>query len=165
MHCKLITSVRHEQKPPADAVLSPENKMNVTCMDENMITILQTTRRILSSSDNDGVDMIQTEENQYVIHVVGPPKDVNVVDTTGSGDAFAGGYIFSKIHLSDALDIDASAETLFHLRFASWVAGRKIQGAGARHSLPRREEAEHELGCNVDEMRKNLRSAVCNPRL
>lgn len=109
----------------------------------------------------------------FILRAVGPPKDITIVDTTGSGDAFIAGYLFSRIILgrmrgekevqqamlpksepsssscsllkADESPSSSKEEILFHLRFAAWVAGRKIGGTGARQSLPEWKDVIHDL--------------------
>src|SRR3989344_753378 len=58
---------------------------------------------------------------------------VEVVDTTGAGDAFIGGYIFGHLN---GFDYEKS------MKFACWVAGKKCEKQGAREGLPYGGEGE-----------------------
>lgn len=91
---------------------------------------------------------IGEEKVTYRLTFCGPPKvnEDDVVDTTGAGDSFIGGYIYSSSKLCQSGF--GSNNTLFRLKFASWVAGKKIIGNGARTTLPTSEEAIKELGQN-----------------
>jgi sugar/nucleoside kinase (ribokinase family) len=53
------------------------------------------------------------------------PQDI--VDTTGAGDSFIGGFIFA--FLNNYAEEDC-------LRIATWVASEKLRGAGSRSTLP-----------------------------
>lgn len=65
-----------------------------------------------------------------------PAHPVDVVDTTGAGDAFRGGFIGSWIRLGNGVDVD----TL--LQYGSAVAALNCRGIGAQTSLPFWEEVE-----------------------
>lgn len=76
----------------------------------------------------------------YTLRAVGVLPNVSIVDTTGAGDAFLGGY------LSASLDSLRFPDPMDRLRLAAWVAGHKIQGPGARTTLPTMEVFEKQLG-------------------
>ena len=86
-----------------------------------------------------------------------------LVDTTVAGDVFVAGYILSSIALGtntpskrirndidDATQNDSGkycCEVIAKcLKVASWVAGRKIAGPGARCAVPTGEEVDSYLG-------------------
>lgn len=56
------------------------------------------------------------------------PYKVKVVDTTGAGDAFCAGFLYSLIKNKDLYDCG---------RFGNFVASRCIEKVGAREGLPR----------------------------
>ncbi|HXW08722.1 MAG TPA: PfkB family carbohydrate kinase [Vicinamibacterales bacterium] len=60
-----------------------------------------------------------------------PAFRVDVVDTTGAGDAFRGGFIAGWLKAGDDTDLDEA------LRYASAVAAMKCRVLGAREGLPR----------------------------
>ena len=60
-------------------------------------------------------------------HLVGP-YDVEVVDTTGAGDAFCAGFLYGLIKDKDLHECG---------RLANFVASRSITGVGARKGLPK----------------------------
>lgn len=77
----------------------------------------------------------------YTLRAVGVLPGVTIVDTTGAGDAFLGGYLAAQ------LDPDGRYPTVTdRMRLASWVAGHKLQGPGARSTLPTAAQREAELG-------------------
>ena len=45
---------------------------------------------------------------------------------------------------------------IFRLRFASWVAGRKLEGPGAQSSLPSAKDVSECLGVTYDDVEKSL---------
>ena len=67
-----------------------------------------------------------------------------VVDTTGAGDSFIGGFlsaIWSHGAANDSTAVPTDPVVLGRaLRIASRVAARKIEKAGARSGLPKRSE-------------------------
>ncbi len=66
-----------------------------------------------------------TYHNSEVIRV--PAFKVNVVDTTGSGDVFHGGYVFGILQGWEIID---------SIRFASALAAMKCQKIGGRTGIP-----------------------------
>ena len=76
----------------------------------------------------------------YKMNAVGILPNISIVDTTGAGDAFLGGYLAAK------LEPHTYPYVVDCLRFATWVAGQKIQGSGARTTLPTACMREKELG-------------------
>ena len=64
---------------------------------------------------------------------------VPVVDTTGAGDVFRGGFVAGWL----AAGVDASAERVF--AYANAVAALKCRALGAREGIPRPEEVEQLL--------------------
>ena len=114
-----------------------------------------------------------TDSCRYNVHSVGILRDATVVDTTGAGDAFIAGYIMSLVaqnlpfdhcisfdrdngNAHDNTSDDALCNlTMFRLRFASWVAGRKLGGPGAQGALPSAKDVDECLGttyASVQEM-------------
>jgi sulfofructose kinase len=72
--------------------------------------------------------------------IVCPAFPVEVVDTTGAGDAFHGGYLYGLIRKWPLKDT---------VRFASAVAAMKCRNVGGRSGLPRLSEVQqflHEQG-------------------
>jgi sulfofructose kinase len=68
-----------------------------------------------------------------------PAYDVPVVDSTGAGDAFRGGFI------SGYLATGPEADVADVLTFATAVAALKCRSLGARHGLPRPADVEQFL--------------------
>lgn len=85
----------------------------------------------------------------YTLRAVGILPNVAVVDTTGAGDAFVGGYLAALQLLDDTGEkMMLFPRVLDRLRFATWVAGQKIQGPGARTTLPSALQLYEQLGGN-----------------
>jgi sugar/nucleoside kinase (ribokinase family) len=90
----------------------------------------------------------------YTIQSAGILPDIPVVDTTGAGDSFLGGY------LAGLLDTRTYPTVADRLRLAAWVAGHKIQGPGARTTLPTAAQRERELGSTPEAIQKSLRLQI-----
>ena len=120
------------------------------------------SQQIYTCNNGNGKDKTPIGEKKYRILVVGTLQDLTVVDTTGAGDAFIGGFIFSRQFLTPASILDERARILFQLRFGSWVAGRKIGGVGARDTLPTVEETNSMLGTcgDIKSMDEQLRRNI-----
>lgn len=170
MHCQKISSKTSKERASVE-IIEPftKNLLKVNSYSKGILHISHMIQKSVDGNESPnhgdfGTKFIQIEENDYIIHSVGPPKDIKIVDTTGAGDAFIGGYIFSINNLSDRTHFgDASAEIFFHLRFASWVAGRKIGGVGTRSTLPTRAEVHAILGKSVAEMDEKLQELTTDP--
>lgn len=127
--------------------------------DKGTIHLEQSIRN--SSKENCNMKL-ETEQIVYEMHVVGPPiLQDEVKDSTGAGDSFISGYLWSKFALykcnEQSLEFDTN---VFQLRMASWVAGKKLMGPGARATLPTSDEVDNELGLDLSSIAKSLESKV-----
>ena len=98
-------------------------------------------------------DGTETIDNLYEVHATGILKDAPVVDTTGAGDAFIGGYIL-------ATTATAAAATPLALGTGSFVGGRKVGGPGARSGLPTGREFDELVGRSHREAEAGLRNLL-----
>ncbi|MFN4216058.1 MAG: carbohydrate kinase family protein [Brevinematales bacterium] len=69
---------------------------------------------------------------------------VEVVDTTGAGDAFVGGFLFRLVQETDIFSL-SNERMLSHLQYASVVAALTVSRRGAIPALPFKEEVERFL--------------------
>lgn len=95
-------------------------------------------------------------QTKYGVHQVGVVRDIDIVDTTGAGDAFIGGYLI-------ALYGDESRTTQsiqLPLEFATWVSSMKLQGAGARSSLPSDMDVNTKLGESLDVVKTMVKQKI-----
>jgi hypothetical protein len=90
----------------------------------------------------------------YLVRSAGVLLNANIVDTTGAGDAFIGGFILANSLVSKE---DFSDPIQACLRFASWVGGRKLEGIGARSALPIAGDVDSLLGRSPAEVEKCLK--------
>ena len=118
-----------------------------------------------------------TQETEYLIQSSGVLSDIkHVVDTTGAGDAFIGGYLLALLASNDkenqrhdhrsfetptVQQVQQQQLTAFAMNFGSWVAGKKLQGPGARDALPRGRDVDDELGSSAEEIEEKLKTTIC----
>lgn len=95
---------------------------------------------------------------RYTYHVKtsGVLRNVNVVDTTGAGDAFIGGYLLAYITSVKSNKNGIS----FNMRFASWVSGKKLESPGVRDALPTGELVDQQLGRTVEDIDNSLDQVI-----
>ena len=85
-----------------------------------------------------GADGAQLEGSGGVVDV--PGIDTDVVDTSGAGDAFAAGFLYSSLHGADSPDA---------LRFANALAALSVRAYGAQAGLPRASEVVTTLEAGI----------------
>jgi sugar/nucleoside kinase (ribokinase family) len=93
---------------------------------------------------------------EYAVHQVGVHRDIDIVDTTGAGDAFIGGYLMARL----ATESQTTESIQFPLDFATWVSARKLQGPGARSSLPTGVDVDTLLGRSLDVVKTTLKGQL-----
>ena len=92
--------------------------------------------------------------DDYHVHQIGVLKNVNIVDTTGAGDAFIGGFLLATY-------AGLAWEPLQdRMNFATWVSGKKLEGVGAQSALPRGTDVDQSLGMNRFQVVRSLHSLV-----
>ena len=84
---------------------------------------------VISSSFDVSCEIVSMDGDEFeVLHCPIWPHDSRpIVDSTGAGDSYIGGFITGLLH---GLDDDEC------MKLASLVASEKLRGAGARGSLP-----------------------------
>ena len=106
---------------------------------------------------DDGEDSF---ENVYEVHQVGILNDAPVVDTTGAGDAFIGGYILmSSMAFGEEEEKAIANKVQFALETGSFVGGRKVGGPGARTALPTGKDFD-ELGSSAADAKASLQNLL-----
>ena len=92
-----------------------------------------------SKFEEEEVVIMEQVTSQYGALWCSSNTDINVVDTTGAGDAFQGGFLtaYYSSNTTTSFDNQNSMKSLAHaLRFATHVATQKVQAPGARKGLP-----------------------------
>jgi sugar/nucleoside kinase (ribokinase family) len=89
-------------------------------------------------------------KTRYRVQSCGVLTSVTVLDTTGAGDAFLGGYLLVKTSTTCVSAVD----------FGSWVAGMKLEGPGARKALPRALQVDEQLGCTAMQVAQSLKERL-----
>jgi sugar/nucleoside kinase (ribokinase family) len=87
----------------------------------------------------------------YLLTSVGIVKPREVADTTGAGDAFIAGFLAARV---------ADYPTEFSMKLGAWVSGRKVEGPGARSSLPNPNHVHEALGRSLQEADESLTRLV-----
>lgn len=142
----------------------PSNKVDIDVVEGDD----EAATRVLSLHHSFSDGTVRCEAT-YRIHRSGVLQDVAIVDTTGAGDAFIGGYLMSKIAFAlegngPALDIATNTDLVqFGLELGSFVGGRKLEGPGARSALPTGCVVDTDLGKNLIDVRSSLRNKLSLP--
>ena len=100
----------------------------------------------------DHTDSRECTMSQFEVETTGVVKDVNVIDTTGAGDAFIAGYLLCKLLYPGASQLA--------LQFGSWVAGQKLGGPGAQSALPKGIDVDKMLGRTREEIQRSLQTLI-----
>ena len=130
--------------------LSPQNIIKIELDDDRDNNRASVIRLRHSFNDNkEGFDVL------YEIRQAGVLKDAKIVDTTGAGDAFIGGYLISSIALEENKDEGNENIIQFALEMGSFVGGKKLAGPGARTALPTSKDIDL-LGSDVDTVKQSL---------
>ena len=116
---------------------------------DHMVTLTECERQRESENITYTMEQVFAEQRPsstrrfravYALRAVGILPNVRIVDTTGAGDAFWGGYLAAR------LDPQSYPTVTDSLRLATWVAGHKIRGPGARTTLPTAKQRDEQLG-------------------
>ncbi|KAG7353520.1 ribokinase [Nitzschia inconspicua] len=98
-------------------------------------------------------------EVEYEVRLVGVLRNVHIVDTTGAGDAFIGGYILSRVGIDQYQGI-LEDQIQFQLEFGTFVGGKKLEGPGARTALPTCDVVDATLGTELQVVARNLKEQI-----
>ena len=149
LHYKQIESSKNSIISSAATTRKSQNAIDVELNDKNIV-------RIRHSFD----DGVEASHILYEMHQTGILKDAAVVDTTGAGDAFIGGYILmSSIAFEEGEDEAISSKVQIALEMGSFVGGRKVEGPGARTTLPTGRDIDL-LGSNAVDTKASLRNLL-----
>jgi pfkB family carbohydrate kinase len=85
----------------------------------------------------------------YLVTTTGAMRKVSIIDTTGAGDAFIGGYLLASLV---SIKSSTSSTISFNLRFGAWVAGKKLESRGVREALPTAGIVDRELGRTIEDI-------------
>lgn len=133
-----------------------ENEILVAAnRDENVVNVKHVFREISTNDHKQGF----VSDTEYQVHSCGVLRDVSIVDTTGAGDAFIGGYLMVQLQslsrVAEHRD-DQDDHIQFGLQFGAWVGGGKLSGPGARSALPSGSDVDKCLGKDEKLVRQNL---------
>ena len=165
-----LKKVLNEQAPNARIgimTMGSKGSFLVLLGDDSEEMISQSKNNLVEKNIND-LDGTPPVFEQYGALWCDVFSNCNIVDTTGAGDAFQGGFlnaiwsyaIYKHIHdgkeetttTDDPIEIPTNKLILSHaLRIASRVAAKKIEKAGARDGLPKKDKfIEVELNAMID---------------
>jgi len=136
--------------------------------------ILEEDKETAMRADSEGIHVAYRSpdseySSEYLIQTTGVLDDVHVVDTTGAGDAFIGGYILGRrmmmTSISDSDGTKEESETTksgvgVALKLGAWVGGRKLEGPGSRLGLPKGSDVDECLGHTLEEVVTSLNSKI-----
>lgn len=105
------------------------------------------------------IDKVRSISATYDIRKAGVLTNVKIVDTTGAGDAFIGGFLISRLFLFGGSS-SSSDSVQSCLDFASWVSGRKLRGYGSRSALPTAADLDKILGRTPADVQVSLRKLL-----
>ena len=97
------------------------------------------------------INLSDTEDSRrspFEVETAGVVQDIDVIDTTGAGDAFIGGYLLCRLVFPN--------DSHLALLFGTWVAGKKLEGPGAQSALPNGPDIDKMLGKNIKEVQRSL---------
>ena len=145
LHFKQIESSKNSKSGSTSSGSKSQNTIEIVFEDTNKIFIRH--------SFEDGGEIFNI---LYEVHQAGSLKDAPVVDTTGAGDAFIGGYLLmSNIACEEEEAIGSKVQMA--LETGSFVGGRKVGGAGARTTLPTGSEFDLLLGSSAIDVKASLK--------
>ena len=110
------------------------------------------------------VTIMEQVTSQYGALWCSSNNNIQVVDTTGAGDAFQGGFLTA--YYKTTTEHKNSKKTLAHaLRFATHVATQKVQAPGARKGLPTSSDTflQSEMQQLIQQQQQNI-EIVCNAK-
>jgi sugar/nucleoside kinase (ribokinase family) len=130
--------------------IMPVNEVSVSVFDNGVMRA--SVKQVFSDVNDEKEDVLCTA--RYHLETAGILSNAEIVDTTGAGDAFFGAFLLAKLHS------ELKHKPRLALSFASWVAGRKLGGPGARTAIPRAHEVDEELGEDIEQMQRSLQLCV-----
>lgn len=149
LHFKQIESSKNIQNNSTTSGIEYRNAIDIKLGDTNKIYIHHTF--------DDGVEACNS---LYEVHQAGILKDARVVDTTGAGDAFIGGYILmSNMAFKEGEGESIGSKVQLALEIGSFVGGRKVGGPGARTALPTGRDFDL-LGSSAVDVKGSLRNLL-----
>lgn len=118
-----------------DIIKISDNELKLICNTENPYEAAEFLHSkgikiVLITLGKDGALVSYNNKTKLI-----PAADVEVVDTTGAGDSFLGGFLYKLIKNNSGCDVDFE-KALEFAEFASKVSGHCITKRGAIPSLP-----------------------------
>lgn len=154
---------RKSEKTVGNATEGPNEVVVTENPASNLVSVKHTVHEITNDHSHGFAS-----ETEYQVHRCGVLRDVSIVDTTGAGDAFIGGYLMAQLHRLSQDKEHHKDHIQFGLNFGTWVAGLKLSGPGARSALPSGSDVDKYLGkdeelvChNLDSMLGRFRESSC----
>ena len=132
------------------------NNIAITTAQETGNSFFLKHRYVTTTASRDSVkESSSLQEYDYNIVPTGILSNAKVVDTTGAGDAFMGGYLLVMVVCRQH-----SPNVQLATNFGSWVAGRKVQAPGVRDSLPTGLDVDTHLGTTTTAIEKELNNFI-----
>lgn len=164
------TTTSHDDEDPKFSKQPQEQEMNPLLYNIHTVGVIQNITNVHSFNINHHKNNNTMNQHHQTAEEWEDKKQspICTVDTTGAGDAFIGAYILASVsskQQQQQQEEEILSSTMFMtehqcMQFASWVAGRKVQGYGARTSIPTGADIDTMLGTTMDQVCTSLKHYV-----
>lgn len=146
----VVTSTVTERPEESEEFSLPSHKLEVVKTHSDVARVHQIFTDCSRQSTTDPMVVSAS----YDVCTAGVLTNIKVVDTTGAGDSFIGGFLLMRYVTAHRYPMTTC------LQFGGWVGGRKLQGFGARSALPTAIDVDSDLGTTPEKIICSLRKLL-----